>query len=58
MMAWLRDLATSEGCNAFHFDSGIHRYRAHKFYLNRNMNIVSYHFVEILPDLAVNSDDA
>ncbi|HEY8158537.1 MAG TPA: GNAT family N-acetyltransferase [Methylobacter sp.] len=46
MMAWLRDLATSEGCNAFHLDSGVHRHRAHKFYLNRNMNIASYHFVE------------
>ncbi|MGZ4976346.1 MAG: GNAT family N-acetyltransferase [Methylobacter sp.] len=25
MMAWLRDPATAEGCNAFHLDSGVHR---------------------------------
>ncbi len=46
MMAWLRKLATAEGCNAFHLDSGVQRCRAHKFYLNQNMNIVCYHFAE------------
>jgi len=50
MMAWLRlrDLAISDGCNAFHLDSGVHRHRAHKFYLNQNLSIVSYHFAERL----------
>lgn len=46
MMIWLRDLAQSEGCNAIHLDSGVQRHRAHKFYLNRNMVISSYHFLE------------
>jgi GNAT superfamily N-acetyltransferase len=48
MMAWLRDLAILDECNAFHLDSGVHRHRAHKFYLNRNLSIVSYHFAERL----------
>lgn len=46
MMIWLRDLAKAEGCNAIHLDSGVQRHRAHKFYLNRNMVISSYHFLE------------
>lgn len=46
MMDWLRSLAKSEGCNAIDLDSGVQRHRAHKFYLNQNMNIVSYHFAE------------
>lgn len=54
IMAWLRNLAAAEGCNAIHLDSGVQRHRAHKFYLNRNMSIVSYHFAEELPDPAVN----
>jgi hypothetical protein len=58
MMVWLRNLAIAEGCSAFHLDSGVQRHRAHKFYLNRNMNIASYHFVEKLPNPAINSSDA
>ncbi len=46
MMIWLRDLAKAKGCNAIHLDSGVQRHRAHKFYLNRNMVISSYHFLE------------
>jgi len=46
MMDWLRNLAVAEGCNAIHLDSGVQRHRAHKFYLNRNMDIVCYHFAE------------
>lgn len=48
MMAWLRDLAETEGCKMFHLDSGVQRHRAHKFYLNRNLDIVCYHFAERL----------
>ena len=51
-MVWLRNLAMSEGCSAIHLDSGVQRHRAHKFYLNRNMNIASYHFVERLAEPA------
>jgi hypothetical protein len=32
----------------FHLDSGVQRHRAHKFYLNRNLDIVCYHFAERL----------
>lgn len=46
MMDWLRNLAIAEGCNAIHLDSGVQRHKAHKFYLNRNMDIVCYHFAE------------
>ncbi|MFA6162157.1 MAG: GNAT family N-acetyltransferase [Methylobacter sp.] len=52
-MAWLRNLATTVGCSAIHLDSGVQRHRAHKFYLNQNMNIASYHFVERLAEPAV-----
>jgi GNAT superfamily N-acetyltransferase len=46
MLNWLRSLAKKEGCNFLHLDSNVQRYRAHKFYLNQNMYIASYHFAE------------
>lgn len=46
IMTWLRNLAIAEQCNAFHLDSGVQRHRAHKFYLNRNLDIICYHFAE------------
>ncbi len=46
MMAWLRNLAHEQGCLALNLDSGVQRHRAHKFYLNQNMRIVYYHFLE------------
>lgn len=48
MMAWLRQLAVAEGCGEIHLDSGVQRHRAHRFYLNRNMDIVAHHFSELL----------
>lgn len=45
MMAGLMDLAKRHGCQAVHLDSGVHRHAAHKFYLNQDMKITSYHFV-------------
>ncbi|POZ60090.1 GNAT family N-acetyltransferase [Chromobacterium alticapitis] len=50
MMAWLRQLAKDAGCNEIHLDSGVQRHRAHRFYLNRNMDIVAHHFSERLND--------
>ncbi|UTH74017.1 GNAT family N-acetyltransferase [Chromobacterium sp. IIBBL 290-4] len=50
MMAWLRQLAKDKGCSEIHLDSGVQRHRAHRFYLNRNMDIVAYHFSELLSD--------
>lgn len=46
MMTWLRNLAKAEGCTVLHLDSGVQRYRAHKFYLNQEMFIVSHHFAQ------------
>lgn len=46
MMNWLHDLARTEGCSAIDLDSGVQRHRAHKFYLNQDMDIVSYHFAK------------
>lgn len=44
MMEWLRDHAVKNGCDVLHLHSGIQRTRAHKFYMNHDMTIVSYHF--------------
>jgi GNAT superfamily N-acetyltransferase len=46
MMDWLRELAINESCNSIHLDSGVQRHGAHRFYLNQNMDIVCYHFLE------------
>jgi GNAT superfamily N-acetyltransferase len=46
MMAWLRNFAKAEDCNVIHLDSGVQRHGAHKFYLNQNLSIVSYHFAD------------
>lgn len=46
MMDWLRQYAVESGCQALHLDSGVQRHGAHKFYLNQNMDIVCYHFLE------------
>ncbi len=43
---WLEQLAKSEQCRALHLDSGVQRFRAHKFYLNRDMQIVCHHFIK------------
>ncbi len=48
MMDWLRQHAQAQGCRALHLDSGVQRVRAHKFYLNQNMQIACYHFLEKL----------
>jgi GNAT superfamily N-acetyltransferase len=31
-------------CVQLHLDSGVQRFKAHRFYLNQRMNIVSHHF--------------
>ncbi|MBW7568243.1 GNAT family N-acetyltransferase [Chromobacterium subtsugae] len=48
MMAWLREAALDAGCAEIHLDSRVQRHRAHRFYLNRNMDIVCHHFSEQL----------
>ncbi|MBA4185901.1 MAG: GNAT family N-acetyltransferase, partial [Acidobacteria bacterium] len=41
---WLVNYAKKNGCDEFHLDSGVHRFKAHRFYLQKRMDIVSHHF--------------
>jgi predicted GNAT superfamily acetyltransferase len=41
---WLVEYARQNECDEFHLDSGVHRFRAHRFYLMRRMEIQSHHF--------------
>ena len=41
---WLVEYAKKEGCEEFHLDSGVQRFGAHRFYLNRRMIIDCHHF--------------
>ena len=44
----LCELARARDCKIIHLDSGVHRYRAHKFYLNHGFEIRAHHFVRHL----------
>ena len=48
LMRWLVKEAHRLGCVQVHLDSGVHRYDAHRLYLNQRMHISSYHFVRNL----------
>lgn len=50
LLDWLVELAKREGCVQFHLDSGVQRHGAHRFYLQKRMDITSYHFVMNLTD--------
>ena len=41
---WLVEYAKEQGCEHLTLDSGVHRFAAHRFYLNRGMDITSHHF--------------
>ena len=41
---WLVEQANENNCDQFHLDSGVHRFRAHRFYLMKRMAIESHHF--------------
>ncbi len=43
---WMVEYAKREGCDSFHLDSGTGptRFRAHRFYLHKGMDITSHHF--------------
>src|SRR3977135_996036 len=47
---WLVAQAKEQGCERLSLDSGVQRFAAHRFYLNRGMDITSHHF-----DLKLNS---
>lgn len=41
---YLEQEAHKQHCVQFHLDSGIQRHNAHRFYLNRRMDITCHHF--------------
>lgn len=41
---WLVAHARERGCDQFHLDSGVQRFAAHRFYLQRRMFIEAHHF--------------
>jgi GNAT superfamily N-acetyltransferase len=41
---WLVEYAKREGCDQFHLDSGVQRFAAHRFYLDKRMMIEAHHF--------------
>ena len=41
---WLVEHAKENNCDQFHLDSGVQRFGAHRFYLNKRMNIEDHHF--------------
>ena len=44
LLQWLIALARESGCATFSLDSGVQRFRAHRFYFTQGMHISSYHF--------------
>ena len=48
LMDYLKDLAREAGCAQLHLDSGVQRFRAHKFYLREGFIIASHHFQQVL----------
>ena len=41
---WLVKHARENDCDEFHLDSGVQRFRAHRFYLMKRMEIDAHHF--------------
>ncbi len=41
---WLVNYAGENDCHEFHLDSAMHRFAAHRFYLQKRMDIVCHHF--------------
>jgi GNAT superfamily N-acetyltransferase len=44
LLDWLVEYARTEDCDQFHLDSGVTRFDAHRFYLNKRMFIEAHHF--------------
>lgn len=51
MLEWLKGYAREQGCEQMHLDSGVQRFRAHRFYLRQGFDINSHHFA--LNDLTI-----
>lgn len=48
LIDWLELEAKNNNCEQLHLDSGVQRHVAHRFYLNRTMDITGYHFQKTL----------
>lgn len=44
LLSWLVEHARSQSCDELHLDSGVQRFGAHRFYLQKGMDITSHHF--------------
>ena len=44
LLEWLKQHAIDNGCEQLHLDSGVLRFRAHRFYLREGFDINSHHF--------------
>ncbi|MDR3402415.1 MAG: GNAT family N-acetyltransferase [Chthoniobacter sp.] len=44
LLDWLVAQARAAGCVQFHLDSGVQRFGAHRFYLQKRMDIIAHHF--------------
>ena len=44
LLDWMIEEAKRDGCIEFHLDSGVQRFAAHRFYLQKRMDIVAHHF--------------
>lgn len=44
MIDWIIDYARKNNCEQVHLDSGVQRFDAHRFYLNKGFFISSHHF--------------
>ena len=50
LIQWLIHYARDKDCDSFDLDSGVHRFRAHRFYFREGMHINAYHFTLDLRD--------
>lgn len=50
LLQWLIQHARDRDCDSFGFDSGVHRFRAHRFYFREGMHVSAYHFTLSLRD--------
>jgi GNAT superfamily N-acetyltransferase len=44
LMDWLKNEATTHGCEELHLDSGVQREQTHRFYFRERLTISAYHF--------------
>ena len=50
LIQWLIQYARDNDCDTFDLDSGVQRFRAHRFYFREGMHINAYHFTLSLRD--------